>query len=56
MPYFDAVPDPIEGFNRCSWVVNDWLFRDVFYPLSVGYNIGGAKTGSHRITATRATT
>jgi ABC-type transporter lipoprotein component MlaA len=18
MPYFDAVPDPIEGFNRCS--------------------------------------
>ncbi len=23
MPYFDAVPDPVEGFNRCSWEVND---------------------------------
>ncbi len=39
MPYFDAVPDPIEGFNRCSWGVNEWLFRDVFYPLSFGYNV-----------------
>lgn len=38
MPYFDAVPDPIEGFNRCSWAVNDWLFRGVIYPFSVGYN------------------
>ena len=38
MPYFDAVPDPIEGFNRCSWKVNDWLFRDLFYPVSFGYN------------------
>jgi phospholipid-binding lipoprotein MlaA len=38
MPYFDAVPDPIEGFNRCSWAMNDWLFRDLFYPLSFGYN------------------
>jgi phospholipid-binding lipoprotein MlaA len=38
MPYFDAVPDPIEGFNRCSWAVNDWLFRDLFYPMSFGYN------------------
>jgi phospholipid-binding lipoprotein MlaA len=38
MPYFDAVPDPIEGFNRCSWEVNDWLFRSLFYPLSFGYN------------------
>jgi phospholipid-binding lipoprotein MlaA len=38
MPYFDAVPDPIEGFNRCSWEVNDWLFRDLIYPLSFGYN------------------
>jgi len=37
MPYFDAVPDPLEGFNRCSWELNDWLFRGVFYPLSVGY-------------------
>ena len=38
MPYFDAVPDPIEGFNRCSWEANDWLFRGVIYPLSFGYN------------------
>ena len=38
MPYFDAVPDPIEGFNRCSWGVNEWLFRDLFYPFSFGYN------------------
>lgn len=38
MPYFDVVPDPIEGFNRCSWEFNDWFFRDVIYPLSFGYN------------------
>ena len=38
MPYFDAVPDPIEGFNRCAWAVNDGLFRGVIYPLSFGYN------------------
>jgi ABC-type transporter lipoprotein component MlaA len=38
MPYFDAVPDPLEGFNRCSWAVNDWLFRDLLYPASFGYN------------------
>jgi phospholipid-binding lipoprotein MlaA len=38
MPYFDAVPDPIEGFNRCSWEVNNWLFRGVVYPVSFGYN------------------
>jgi len=38
MPYFDAVPDPIEGFNRCSWEVNNWLFRGVIYPVSFGYN------------------
>jgi phospholipid-binding lipoprotein MlaA len=38
MPYFDVVPDPIEGFNRCSWAVNDWLFRGAIYPLSFGYN------------------
>ena len=38
MPYFDAVPDPIEGFNRCSWAVNDWFFRGIIYPLSFGYN------------------
>jgi phospholipid-binding lipoprotein MlaA len=37
MPYFDAVNDPIEGFNRCSWAVNDWFFRGIIYPLSVGY-------------------
>ena len=35
--FFDAVDDPIEGFNRCSWAVNDWLFRSVIYPFSVGY-------------------
>ncbi len=38
MPYFDTVNDPIEGFNRCSWAVNDWLFRGLIYPLSIGYN------------------
>ena len=43
MPYFDAVPDPIEGFNRCSWAVNDWLFRGVIYPLSFGYNFVAPK-------------
>src|SRR5215831_9172922 len=37
MPYFDAVNDPIEGFNRCSWALNNWLFRGIIYPLSVGY-------------------
>ncbi len=38
LPYFDAVNDPIEGFNRCSWAVNDWFFRGVIYPLSFCYN------------------
>lgn len=38
MPYFDAVPDPLEGFNRCSWAVNDWIFRGVIYPLSFAYD------------------
>jgi phospholipid-binding lipoprotein MlaA len=38
MPYFDVVPDPIEGFNRCSWAFNDCLFRGVIYPASFGYN------------------
>jgi len=38
MPYFDVVPDPIEGVNRSTWAVNDWLFRGVIYPLSCGYN------------------
>ena len=38
MPYFDAVPDPIEGFNRSCWTVNEWLFRDLLYPVSFGYN------------------
>ncbi len=37
MPYFDPVPDPLEGFNRCSWAVNEWLFRGVIYPASCGY-------------------
>ena len=57
MPYFDAVPDPIEGFNRCSWAVNDWLFRDVLYPLSFGYNFAVPKpartmigNGGHNLT------
>jgi phospholipid-binding lipoprotein MlaA len=39
MPYFDAVNDPIEGFNRCSWAVNNWIFRGIIYPLSKGYNV-----------------
>jgi len=43
MPYFDAVPDPIEGFNRCSWAVNTWLFRGVIYPFSFGYNVAVPK-------------
>jgi len=38
MPYFDVVPDPIEGVNRSTWAVNDWLFRGIIYPLSCGYN------------------
>ena len=57
MPYFDAVPDPIEGFNRCSWEVNDWLFRDLFYPVSFGYNFAVPKpvrtmisNGGHNLT------
>jgi ABC-type transporter lipoprotein component MlaA len=37
IPYFDFVPDPIEGFNRCSWAVNDWLFRGLIVPFSKGY-------------------
>ncbi|HWY30812.1 MAG TPA: VacJ family lipoprotein [Candidatus Acidoferrum sp.] len=43
MPYFDAVNDPIEGFNRCSWAVNEWLFRGVIYPFSVGYTFVAPK-------------
>jgi phospholipid-binding lipoprotein MlaA len=43
MPYFDAVPDPLEGFNRCSFAVNDWLFRDVVYPASLGYTFAVPK-------------
>ncbi|HTA30443.1 MAG TPA: MlaA family lipoprotein, partial [Candidatus Cybelea sp.] len=38
MPYFDVVPDPIEGVNRGVWAFNDWLFRGFFYPVSFGYN------------------
>jgi hypothetical protein len=34
MPYFDAVPDRIEGFNRCSWAVNEWLFRGLICMAS----------------------
>ena len=43
MLYFDVVPDPIEGFNRCSWAFNDCLFRGVIYPLSFGYNFVAPK-------------
>jgi phospholipid-binding lipoprotein MlaA len=43
MPYFDVVPDPIEGFNRCSWAFNDCLFRGVIYPASIGYNFVAPK-------------
>ena len=50
MPYFDAVPDPLEGFNRCSWAFNEWLFRGVIYPLSLGYNTVAPKPVRNRIT------
>jgi ABC-type transporter lipoprotein component MlaA len=50
MPYFDAVNDPIEGFNRCSWAVNDWLFRGVIYPLSFVYNTAAPRPLRNRIT------
>jgi ABC-type transporter lipoprotein component MlaA len=43
IPYFDAVPDPLEGLNRCSWAVNEWLFRGVIYPFSVGYTFVAPK-------------
>jgi phospholipid-binding lipoprotein MlaA len=43
MPYFDAVPDPLEGLNRCSWAVNEWLFRGIIYPFSVGYTFVAPK-------------
>jgi phospholipid-binding lipoprotein MlaA len=43
MPYFDVVPDPIEGFNRCTWAFNDCLFRGVIYPASFGYNFVAPK-------------
>jgi phospholipid-binding lipoprotein MlaA len=49
MPYFDVVPDPIEGFNRCSWAFNDWLFRGVLYPASFGYNFVAPKPVRTRI-------
>ena len=37
MPYVDAVPDPLEGVNRCFWAVNAGVFRGVLYPVSRGY-------------------
>lgn len=37
MPYFDVIPDPIEGVNRCSWAINTGLFRGILYPASCGY-------------------
>lgn len=39
MPYFDAVPDPLEGLNRCTWKFNEYLFRGIIYPLSLGYDL-----------------
>ena len=52
MPYFDAVNDPMEGFNRCSWAFNEWLFRGVVYPLSLGYNTVAPKPVRNRISDT----
>jgi len=49
MPYVDVVPDPIEGFNRCSWALNNWLFQGVIYPLSFGYNLIAPKPVRIRI-------
>lgn len=49
MPYFDSVNDPIEGFNRCTWAVNDWFFRGVIYPLSWGYTTIAPKPVRTRI-------
>ncbi len=43
MPYLDAINDPIEGINRCSWAVNEWLFRGVIYPFSVVYTLVAPK-------------
>jgi ABC-type transporter lipoprotein component MlaA len=50
MPYFDAVNDPIEGFNRCSWAFNDWLFRGIIYPSSFVYNTALPRPVRNRIT------
>src|SRR5688572_801834 len=38
MPFVEAIPDPLEGFNRGAWAINKGLFRGVIYPLSFGYN------------------
>lgn len=43
MPYFDIVPDPLERFNRSSWVLNDWLFRGLIVPFSKGYTFVAPK-------------
>jgi len=57
VPGFDAVRDPMEGFNRCCWQVNDWLFRDLLYPMSLVYNFAMPKpartmisNGRHNLT------
>ena len=50
MPYFDVVPDPLEGLNRVSWEVNEGLFRGVIYPLSFAYNFVAPKPVRERIT------
>jgi len=39
MPWLDVPPDPLEGFNRCSWALNTWIFRVLIYPLSRVYNV-----------------
>jgi phospholipid-binding lipoprotein MlaA len=43
VPFFDAVPDPLEGLNRSIWIANEWLFRGIIYPVSFGYNFVAPK-------------
>ncbi len=50
MPYFDVIPDPLEGVNRCTWTLNEGLFRGILYPLSLGYNFVLPKPVRGRIT------
>ncbi|MGN6386228.1 MAG: MlaA family lipoprotein [Verrucomicrobiota bacterium] len=39
IPYFNATSDPLEGFNRGAWKINEALFLGVIYPLSFSYNV-----------------